>query len=177
MSPSTYTYTWTQTRLETVQDQFRYLLAYGGFSDAEIDPVIEGITEKVIDAIGMYGYDSSGLRVIETELRVDWSLNAELTLKTPTLSGGMSGWDGRQAPEIKVAGRRFAGTAHDLGLTANYWIRLARRVKNDPADLSYWRGRLKLRGKPPEWKRDPEVRDENLYDLNEGTIYMRYAGD
>jgi hypothetical protein len=176
MSPSTYTYTWTQTRVETIQDQFHHLLAHGRFDDDEIDPVIDAVGEKAIHAVGVYGCDFSRRRVAEVELRVDWALSSELTLKMPTITGGLSGWDGRQAPEIKVAGRRFATVAEKLGLTTNYWVALSPHVKNDPDKRGYWRARLHLAGPPPEWGDGMQERDETLLDLNEATVFIRRAG-
>lgn len=92
MTPRTYTYTWTQTRLETIQDQFRYLMTYAGFKGNNIDRLVDGVGERAVAAVGVYGCDSSGLRVIEVELRVDWERNAELTLTIPNISSGLSGW-------------------------------------------------------------------------------------
>lgn len=88
--------------------------------------------------------------------------------------GGMSGWADRQAPEIKVTGRRFADMASDLRLSTNFWVALSASLKNDPARRSYWSAYLRLSGKPPAWRRDPEERDETLLDLGEASIYMRY---
>src|SRR6266567_8025502 len=103
MSIQTFTYTWTMTRLETIQDQFRFLLIYAGVADKDIDQVAHGVGQKAVKAVGVYGYDASNLRVIEAELRVNWKLNAELTLTTPVIKSGLSGWEGKQAPEVKVA--------------------------------------------------------------------------
>src|SRR5277367_512842 len=41
--PVTRTYTWTQTRLETIQDQFRYFMTYGGIRSVYIDSIIYGV--------------------------------------------------------------------------------------------------------------------------------------
>jgi hypothetical protein len=176
MMPQTYTYTWTQTRLETIQDQFRYLLTYANVSDARIDRVVDAVGEKAIQAVGLYGCDWSNLRIIEVELRVDWALSAELTLKIPTITGGLSGWDGKQAPEVRVAGRRFADTARDLGLVTNFWISLVSSITSNSTLYDQWKRKLNLGGTVPAWRSDPRERSEAFLDLNEASIYIRRAG-
>jgi hypothetical protein len=173
----TYSYTWVQTRAETIQDQFRYLLTYGDVCDADIEELVYGVSEKVVQAVGLYGYDASGLRVIEVELRVNWALSAELTLTVPTITSGLSGWDGKQAPEVKIAGRRFANTARELGLTSNYWVSLIRAVRNDSALYAQWKRELNLGGTVPGWRNSPKVQDERFLDLGEANIYLRRARD
>lgn len=177
MSPQTFTYTWTQTRIETIQDQFRYLLIYGDIGETHIDRVMSAIGEKAIEAIGLYGKDSSGLRVIEIELQVDWARNAELTLTTPIITGGLPGWDSTQAPEVRVAGRRFAETVKSLGLSIGWWITLAPWVRNNSDLNSKWRSKLHMGGSSPAWKSPPEERSENFLDISEATIIMRRASD
>ena len=175
----TNTYTWTQNRLETVQDQFRYLLMYGDVSEADIDKALYGVGLKVVQGIGIFGTDASGMRVAEVELRVDWNVNAQLTLTVPTIVGGLPGWKERQAPEIRVAGRRFAEVSRNLGLQTNYWVRFVRAVVADRArhrqlcdelGVSFDRG-------APAWKSTPDERSETLLDLGEANVYIRRAGD
>src|ERR1019366_2196629 len=113
--------TWTRTRLETIQDQLRYFLAYGDVPDGDIEQVAYAVDEKAVREVGLYACDDSELRVIEVALRIDWPLGAELTLRAPTISGGLPGWDERQAPEVKVVGRRFARAAKELGLLPTKW--------------------------------------------------------
>ena len=72
MAAKTYTYTWTHTRLETIQDQFRYFMTYGNVDAAAIDNIVYGVGEKAVEAVGLFACDSSELRVLEAELRVDW---------------------------------------------------------------------------------------------------------
>ena len=185
MSVQTYTYTWTQTRVETIQDQFRYLLIYANVSNKHIDKVVSAVGEKVIEAVGVYGCDNSKKRVIEVELRIDWALNAKLTLTVPSITGGLPGWDGKQAPEIRVAGRRFADTANELKLSKSYWIRFTPAVLGKPALHNEWKRKLNLGGTVPDWKnapvpgwkKPPIERSETFLDLGEATVYIRRAGD
>ena len=177
MTPRTYTYTWTQTRLETIQDQFRYLMTYAGFKGNNIDRLVDGVGERAVAAVGVYGCDSSGLRVIEVELRVDWERNAELTLTIPNISSGLSGWEDKQAPEIKVAGRRFAETTKEMRLKTGFWVAIVKELKAKPANHEEWKRKLNVVGTTPAWKSPPQERDESLLDLDETRIYMRRAGD
>lgn len=176
MMPQTYTYTWTQTRLETIQDQFRYLLTYADVSQNDIDKIVGAVGDKAVQAVGLYGSDSSRLRVIEVELRVDWELNAELTLTVPTITGGLSGWDGAQAPEVRVAGRRFADTARELGLSTNWWLHFVRSITSNADIHDQWKKALNLGGTVPAWKSPPDEQDTTFLDLSEASIYMRRAG-
>jgi hypothetical protein len=178
MAAQTYTYTWTQTRLETIQDQFRYFMTYGNVAEASVDKVVYGVGEKVIEAVGLYACDSSDLRVIEAELKVDWDLNATLSLSVPTITSGLSGWgDGKQAPELKVAGRRFAQTAERLQLKVRYWVQFTRAVWSNPETYKSWctRAGVSYGSRPPEWKAAPESRPETLMDLSEMEVTLRRA--
>jgi hypothetical protein len=176
MSISTYTYTWTRTRLETIQDQFHYLLTYAGFSGISIDEITDGVGEEAIDAVGIYGCNRSGLRVIEVELRIDWALSSRLKLTVPTIPDELSGWDGKQAPEIKVAGRRFSEAVESLGLSTNCWISLAPGIRNNPSLRTEWERKLHIAGYAPDWESDPQERNESLMDLGEASVYIRRAG-
>ncbi|MDH2430414.1 hypothetical protein [Sphaerisporangium sp. TRM90804] len=176
MSVQTYTYTWTQTRLESIQDQFRFLLTYGDIAEAYIDQVVQGVSLKAVESIGLFGCDHTGLRVIEVELRVDWSLHAQLTLSMPSITGGLSGWDGRQAPEVKVAGRRFAETAKRMRLDTNYWVQFTAAINNDAVVYKQWLAYMNLGGGAPAWKHAPQERSETFLDLGEANVFMRRAG-
>jgi hypothetical protein len=177
MSPQTYTYTWTQTRIETIQDQFRYLLIYGGIGEDHIERVLSALAEKAIVAVGLYGKDSSQLRVVEIELQVNWSLNAELTLTAPKISDGLPGWDGKQAPEVRVAGKRFAETVNNLALSVGWWIGLASWIETDTQLTAEWQRKLHMSGSSPAWRSTPEERSESFLDINEATVFMRRASD
>lgn len=178
-TPKTYTYTWTQTRVETIQDQFRYFLTYGAVAEAVIDNVVNAVGDKVIEAVGLYGYRTTGgkqKRVVELEFRVDWAHSAKLTLTMPHITGGLSGWDGKQAPEVKIAGRRFADVAKEMKLTKSYWIRFVPEVINDKALHDRWKRHLGLGGTVPDWESPPRETNDTLLDLGETSIYIRRAG-
>jgi hypothetical protein len=177
MNPQTYTYTWTQTRIETIQDQFRYLLIYGDIGEEHTERVLSALADKAIVSVGLYGKDSSQLRVVEIELQVDWSLNAELTLTVPKIAGGLPGWDGKQAPEVRVAGKRFAETVNNLGLSIGWWIGLASWIKADARLNAEWQRKLHMSGNSPAWKSPPQERSESFLDINEATIFIRRASD
>jgi hypothetical protein len=175
MAAQTFTYTWTHTRLETIQDQFRYFMTYGNVRQSAIDDVVYGVGEKAVQAVGLFACDSSGLRVIEARLSVDWDLSAKLSLSIPTL-GGLTGWDGTQAPEVKVAGRRFAEAAERLQLNISFWVRLLITIRDDEKVYQSWCEKLGLAGPPPDWKEPPEERAENLFDLPEVQVSILRAG-
>lgn len=177
--PLTYTYTWTQTRLETIQDQFHSLFLYGGISQKAIDRVLQAVGNKDIDGAAIYGTDSSQKRVVEVELRVDWSISGRLTLTVPTIVGGLPGWQEKEAPEVRVAGSRFAQVAKSLSLKTSYWVSFTSEVR---ADDSRYRTLctkygVSYKATPPDWKTPPEERDENLLDLPEANIALRRAGE
>lgn len=178
MSPQTFTYTWTQTRLETVQDQFHSLMLYAGIKQSGIDHVLAAVGCKEIDALGIFGTDTSKLRVAEIELRVDWSISGRLTLTVPNISGGLPGWRDKEAPEVRVAGRRFAEVAKSMSLTTSYWVNFVPSIRAD-ADrhraLCEKYG-LAYKSSIPSWKSTPEERSETLLDLAEANIAIRRAG-
>ncbi len=176
-TPRTYTYTWTQTRLETIQDQYRYFMMYGGIAPKYIDKVTYAVGEKAIETVGLYAYEPSGLRVIEAQLTVDWKLSAELSLTIPTLKGGLSGWDDRTAPEVKVAGRRFQEAAERLQLKINYWIRFVQAILDDDDEHERWKEQLGLGGTVPAWKEAPQTMTDALLDLPEASVSILRPGE
>jgi hypothetical protein len=176
MAVQTFTHTWTHTRLETIQDQFRYFMTYGNVRQGAIDDIVYGVGEKAVQAVGLYACDSSGLRVIEARLSVDWELSAELSLSIPNL-GGLTGWDNTQAPEVKVAGRRFAEAAERLQLKISFWVLLLKTIRDDEKVYEAWCKRLGLGGGPPPvWKDPPEELAESLFDLPEVRVAILRAG-
>jgi hypothetical protein len=177
--PKTFTYTWTQARLETIQDQFRFFLTYGAVAEAVIDKLVAAVGEKTIEAVGLYAYRTTGgkqKRVVEVELRVDWAHSAKLTLTMPTITGGLSGWDGKQAPEVKIAGRRFVEAANEMKLEKNYWVLFVAEVRNDKTLHERWTQKLNVTGTLPDWERPPIEGGDALLDLGEASIYIRRAG-
>lgn len=153
-------------------------MTYGNITESSVDKVVYGVGEKVIEAVGLYACDSSGLKVIEAELKVDWDLSATLSLSVPTITSGLSGWgDGKQAPEIKVAGRRFAQTAERLQLKVRFWVQFTRSISSDTETFKAWCARVGVAygSHPPDWKVPPESRPETLMDLNEMEITLRRA--
>lgn len=177
MAVKTFTYTWTQTRLETIQDQFRYFMTYGSVDESSIDGVVYAVGEKVVQGVGLFASDSSELRVIEAELSVDWDMSAKLSLSVPTIASP-TGWDETQAPEVKVAGRRFAQTAERLQLEVRHWVRFTSAVRDDTQNFRAWCDHLGLdsQGRVPDWKEPPEDRPEALLDLPEVQVSIRRAG-
>ncbi|MDQ7907647.1 hypothetical protein RB614_24295 [Phytohabitans sp. ZYX-F-186] len=173
------TYTWTQTRLETVQDQFRYLLVYGSVDESKADKLLLGIHRQEFEAVGIFGTNASGQRVVEVELEVDWERHGLLTLSVPTLVGELPGWQERQAPEIRVAGRRFAEVVKLLELTTSFWVRFVPQVTEDPAlheQRCVFYG-LGFRSGVPEWESTPEERTETFLDLGELDVTIRRASN
>jgi hypothetical protein len=153
-------------------------MTYGNVTEKSVEKVVYGVGEKVIEAVGLFACDSSGLKVIEAELKVDWDLNATLSLSIPTITSGLSGWgDGRQAPEIKVAGRRFAQTAERLQLKVRFWVQFARSILSDPKTHEAWCARVGVTygSRPPDWKATPDNLPETLMDLSEIEITLRRA--
>lgn len=174
--PVTRTYTWTQTRLETIQDQFRYFMTYGNIRSSYMEDIVYAVGEKAVEAVGIYGTDASGMRVIEAQLCVDWERSSTLSLTVPTLTSGMSGWDERQAPEVKLVGRRFAEAADRLQLKTNFWVRFIRNVRVDSAQHEHWCERLGLSGTAPAWRDPPQRIGENVFDLPELDVSILRAG-
>lgn len=179
MSVYTRTFTLVKTRLESIEDQYAHFLQYGGVADDKAEMILLGIRNKWLVSVALYVADSSGLRIAEVELRVDWSRHGELVLVEPTIDLDLPGWSGTQSPEVKIAGRRFAQLAKELQLPVRYWVRFAdsvvanaRRHKElcPQVGVAYKSG-------VPAWKSKPQERGDNLLDLAEAEIVIRRAGD
>jgi hypothetical protein len=154
---------WSYTRLETIQAQFGHFMTYGeSIVESSVFEVVRAVGEKAIKAIGLFACDESGLRVMEVELSVDWKQSAMLAHSTSAITSGLSGWDGTQSPEVKIAGRRFEQAAKRLGLNISYWFL-------QPGMFSP--------GRAPRWKQSPVERPEALLDLPELLVTIRRAGE
>jgi hypothetical protein len=173
--PRTFTYTWTQTRLETIQDQVRYLFLYGGVAEANADKIIEAVGEKVVAAVAIYGRNAAGRRVAEVELRVDWGLHAKLTLVNAIIVSGLPGWTDKETPEVHVAGRRFAILVREANLEARYWVRFTSSVLANQPLHDKWKKQLNLGGAVAAWEGTPREQSNPLLDLAEANIYLRRA--
>lgn len=175
-TPKTFTYTWTQTRLETIQDQYRFLLLYGGVAKAKADKIVEAVGKKVVAAVGIYGLNASGRRVAEVELRVNWDVSAKLTLTYPTIFSGLPGWTDKETPEIQVAGRRFAMLVREASLKTGHWVRFTPSVLANEPLHGKWRKHLGLGGTLPAWEGTTKQQSGHpILDLQEANVFLRRA--
>jgi hypothetical protein len=177
MSVYTRTFTLVKTRLESIEDQYAHFLQYGGVADDKAEMILLGVRNKWLVSVGLYLADSSGLRVAEVELRVDWGRHGELVLVQPTIDLDLPGWNGTQSPEVKIAGRRFAQLAKEQDLPVRYWVRFAPSVVADPdrhKELCPQVG-VSFQSGVPAWKSNPDERGDNLLDLAEAEIVIRRA--
>jgi hypothetical protein len=173
--PRTFTYTWTQTRLETIQDQVRFLCLYGSVAEAKAEKIIEAVGKKVIAAVAIYGRNAAGRRVAEVELRVDWKLHEKLTLTNAIIVSGLPGWTDKETPEIRVAGKRFATLVREANLEARYWVRFIPSVLANQPLHDKWKKQLNLGGAIPAWEGTSREQSNPLLDLAEANIYLRRA--
>lgn len=172
---ATFTHTWTNTRLETIQEQFHKLLLYGGIRPAAIDRLLTAVANNHVTAIAVFGTDASKKRVVEVVLQVDWDVSARLTLVTPNLESGLPGWQDGEAPEIRVAGYRFAEVVKALELKTSFWVRFTPEIIANETlhrELADRYG-VAFRSNVPDWKSEPEQRTDGLIDLPELNIAMR----
>src|ERR1700678_2711463 len=91
------TYTYTYTRTDLLVDQVDIFLRSSGIEDAPRKRVVDAITEKWIEAVGVFVV-KDGQRVLEGSLEIGWkahSDHADLTISTD-----LPGWEGGAAPEL-----------------------------------------------------------------------------
>ena len=172
----TYTYTWTQARLESIQDQFRYLMTFAELGDVLADKVEFGLDKKIISKVGVYGANSTNKRVVEVELSVDWSEHAKLTLAIPVIHSGLPGWQGKQAPEVRVAGGRFARVVKAEKLRVGWTVTFTSEIEANPTLRAKWEDYYKRSGMAPGWEGGAfEERSEDFLDLEELGVRIRRA--
>ncbi|MEV7776007.1 hypothetical protein [Kitasatospora sp. NPDC086791] len=175
--PTTSTYTETRTRTESVLDQFEIFLRYTGVSKKIRTGFLRGIENRWLAAIGVFLVNGDGLRILEAEISVDWTLHSDLGALMPTVRTDLPGWEGGAAPEITVIGNRFGRKAQELNLTPRAWARFTSAIIADGkrhADLCGQVG-VVFRGAPPGWASSPEERSYTVQDLNEVATTLRQA--
>jgi hypothetical protein len=165
------------SRLELIQDQFRYVLFCGGFPEPFIEAVVGAVGK--IREMGVFGTDpATGLRLVEAELVVSWELDMELSMAAPDImTSQLPGWTGHLAPEIRVTGRRLAEAIDTLGLTPGFWITLDPSAQQDPSERQRLRETLGLPADPPLWHSPPQILTEIFLDLREVHLVMQAAAD
>jgi hypothetical protein len=176
MNPRTYTHTWTKTRLEAIQDQVHKLLLYAGIPGNHIETVLKGVEAQDFCAVAVYGKDADGLRIVEVVLTMDWSAHQKLTLVVPNIIGDLPGWQEDEAPEVRVAGYRFAEVVKKLELSTWFWARFTPAIKSDPPLYESMCQQYGFTGKAPKWRDNPEMREDALIELPELTVEIRKAG-
>jgi len=172
MAPQTFTGTYTRT--QAVVDQVDIFLRYAGIDQADRERILNAINEKWLQAVGVFLLDD-GLRVLEAEIRIDWSAHSDHA--NLTISSDLPGWEEGGAPEVIVFGRRFGEAAKSRHVQPSFWVRFVGRILLNPAlhrRLCETVG-VVYGGGVPAWKSEPKSRSMALQDLAEVAVSLREA--
>jgi hypothetical protein len=171
----TLTYTETRTRTETVIDQFDIFLRYAGIGESARERIFKGVANRWFSAIGVYLLDVGGLRVLEAEVAVNWTMHSDLALLSPTVRTDLSGWENGAAPEISVIGHRFGRIAQETKSDPHYWVRWASGIRADETRYHSLCREVGVspRSGLPAWASTPSTRSYTLQDLQEVSAVIR----
>jgi hypothetical protein len=171
---TTFTYTEVQTRTEAVVDQFDIFLAFAGINEESRTAILRGVNARWLEAVGVF-LVRQGRRVLEAEIRIDWTMYSDLAALTPTIRTDLPGWEGGGAPEVRTIGRRFGSRAAEMNVVPSYWVRFTETIRQDAARYAALCPEVGVSctARPPEWAAGPRERSYNLLDLPEISTALR----
>jgi hypothetical protein len=166
------TYTYTYTRTSTLVDQVDIFLRSSGIEDAPRKRVVDAITEKWIEAVGVYVM-KDGQRVLEGSLEISWKLHsdhADLTISTD-----LPGWENGAAPELAILAKRLRERANNDKLTVNFWVLFVKSIRDDPVLYKSRCEKVGVGGSPPPWKSSPRSQRIPIQDFPEAHVALLEA--
>lgn len=175
MSPRVRVKTYTRTRLQALAFHGQRFLELAGVQRTRAGVISGAIEQRWLQAVGVYGADAEGARVVEQEFTIDWGQHDLLAAAHPVIDVSQPGWEDDLAVEVSAACARFMRTVEALSLTTSFWVRFVDEIQRDPSlhqrrctELG-----LSFTGKVPAWKgRFTEVK-VSVSGLEEAAIRMR----
>lgn len=150
-------------------------LQYSGISDSAITRISSAVSNRWLEAVGVYLVNGLGKRFMEIEIAVDWRLHSDLAAVTPTITTDLPGWKDGASPEVRTLGHRLGREAMARGISPHYWVRFAPSIRSNPIqyeslckDVGVSYG-----SSPPGWATPPKEKRYSVLDLNEVTTYGR----
>ena len=168
----TYTYTYTYTRTSVLVDQVDIFLRSSGIEDSDRKRVVDAITEKWIEAVGVFVV-KDGQRVLEGSLEISWKVHsdhADLTISTD-----LPGWEGGAAPELAILATRLRARALADKLSVSFWVRFLKSIRDDPVLYKIRCEKVGVGGPPPPWKSEPRSHRIPVQDFPEAHVLLLEA--
>jgi hypothetical protein len=175
VSPKVRVKTYTQTRLQALSFHAQRFLELAGIGRSRAAEISGAIEQRWLQAVGVYGADADGARVVEQEFTIDWGQHEVLNATNPVIDVSQPGWEDNLAVEVAAACARFVRTVEALSLRTSLWVIFTDDIARDPELHRKRCGELGLSftGKVPDWKGQyTEVR-VNVSGLEEASIRMR----
>ena len=175
MSPVVRVHTHTTTRLQALSFHAQRFLELAGVRRSRASVMSEAIEKRWLRAVGVYGEDAAGERVVEQEFRIDWGRHESIAREAPVIDVSQPGWEENLAVEVSAACGRFRRTVEILGLTTSFWVIFVDSILNDPAqhEAKCIELGLSYKGKVPKWKGAYSEVPDSVSGLAEATLVMR----
>lgn len=165
-------FTYTYTRTGVLVDQVDLFLKQSGIADEARAKVVNGVEQKWLEAVAVYVEDA-GLRVLEGELQISWSLHSDHA--DLTISSDLPGWEGGAAPELSVLATRLRAYAASEGTPTRFWVRFVPAILNDEVLHAIRCKEVGVGGQVSAWKKTPRDQRVVLQDLTEANVTLRDA--
>ncbi len=160
-------YTYTNTRTSTLVDQIDLFLKSAGFGDQARGPVIDGVNERWIVAVGAY-VTKDNLRVLESSIEISWKAHSDHA--DLTISADLPGWEDGVAPELSILASWLVSYAKAEKLDINFWVIFSDETRNDPVLYASRRQKVGVSGKVPDWKSSPRTQRIPIQDIPEAHV-------
>lgn len=113
---TTATFTSVFTRMELIKLQVERVLTRSGLPEASISKILQGVDERLISEISVYGLDDQGDCHAELIVKIDWARNTmHMTAGRDTVRVDV-GWQGGISTEIDLALGKFELFVREIGL-------------------------------------------------------------
>lgn len=172
---STFTKSYTRTRIDVLDDHFELFLRCSNMKDADVDKMLLAVERQELDAVGIY-LQEGNYRISEVEFSIDWEKHNEMVrLSGELFDTDIGGWKNGVAPEAYISVQKLVQLAKERKLKINSWIRVSSYIREHPSEhkrvcenLGYNYG-----GSVPPWKYPPKEKARQISGLEEGKITTR----
>jgi hypothetical protein len=133
-------------------------LRRSGVSKMDRQGILKGVEKRWLSAIGIYLLNSSGKRLLEVRISIDWKAGSDLSVLSPVIYSSVPGWDDVAASGLQMIGVRLKKRASKSGRRTRYWVAFTPDVRADPERHKRLSDQLRVgRNPPPAWKSTPSA--------------------
>jgi len=150
---------------EEVAGHIKEFLRRSGIARERTDKILKGIEKKWFSDLGVCLLNSSGKRVVEVAISIDWKASSVPTALSPVVRSSVGGLNDIAVPGLQAMGARLKKRAKGHEHVMHYWVSFTPVIREDPERYERLCGQVgvKYQSPPPAWKSEPKARGASAF--------------